>query len=123
VGNIAGNDSEVGDHVGADRCCREHDRCPYTIEGFTTKYNLYNFRFHTISHCECDDVFRTCLLSANSDQANHIGNLFFNVLGLKCFAFRRDMVCAERSWWGRCQRERPQISAETRDPLVYLTAN
>lgn len=56
VGNRSRDNAETeGTHVETDKCCRQHDLCNYTIESFTSKYNYVNFRFHTISHCECDD--------------------------------------------------------------------
>lgn len=119
VGNDTTDVTVVGDMSGPDRCCREHDTCPYTIQGFQTKYNLYNFRFYTVSHCECDDIFRTCLRMADSEQANIVGRLYFNYIGMKCFEFRRETVCAEREWWGRCKRQEIQVKAKMRDPLQY----
>jgi secretory phospholipase A2 len=55
VGNVSSAAQLYGGKVGVDRCCHEHDRCDYTIEGFSTRYGLFNYRFHTLSHCECDD--------------------------------------------------------------------
>lgn len=56
VGNRSSNNEETeGVQVDTDRCCRQHDLCNYTIGGFSSKYSMFNFRFHTISHCECDD--------------------------------------------------------------------
>ncbi|GFY01871.1 acidic phospholipase A2 PA4 [Trichonephila clavipes] len=57
-GSNARKFNELGYNAAADRCCRDHDHCPYTIEGFTRKFNFFNFRFHTISHCDCDE--RVC---------------------------------------------------------------
>jgi len=119
IGNDTTDITSVGDMSGPNRCCREHDTCPFTIQGFQTKYNMYNFRFYTISHCECDDIFRTCLRMANTDQSNLVGRLYFNYIGMKCFVFKRETVCAEREWWGRCKRERVQITADLRDPLQW----
>ncbi|EDL40423.1 phospholipase A2, group III, isoform CRA_a [Mus musculus] len=39
---------------GPDLCCREHDQCPQTISPLQYNYGIRNFRFHTISHCDCD---------------------------------------------------------------------
>lgn len=39
---------------GPDLCCREHDQCPQTISPLQFNYGIRNFRFHTISHCDCD---------------------------------------------------------------------
>lgn len=53
-----GSKAEFADSYGpnkeADQCCQKHDQCPYMIEGFTTRYNLFNYRIHTLSHCDCD---------------------------------------------------------------------
>ena len=46
---------DLGDSRDTDMCCRAHDFCPFTISGLTSKYNLFNYRFHTLSHCDCDD--------------------------------------------------------------------
>ena len=47
--------NDLGDSRDTDVCCRAHDFCPYTISGLTSKYNFFNYRFHTLSHCDCDD--------------------------------------------------------------------
>ena len=56
TGNTAKNFHDLGENSATDKCCRAHDHCPYVIEGFTTKYNLFNVRFHTLSHCQCDET-------------------------------------------------------------------
>jgi len=123
VGNVSADNDALGEIAAPDRCCKEHDRCPYTIEAMTTKYNMYNYRMTTISHCECDDIFRTCLRMVSSREADIVGELFFNYLGMKCFIFKRETVCAERSWWGKCVRETTQWAAELRDPLTWDSAS
>lgn len=52
-----GNTAEKYTHLGgnrADACCRKHDHCKFIIKGMTTKWNLFNYRPYTISHCSCD---------------------------------------------------------------------
>lgn len=44
----------VGVFQGPDLCCREHDLCPQNILPFQYNYGIRNYRFHTISHCDCD---------------------------------------------------------------------
>lgn len=44
----------AGIFQGADLCCREHDLCPQNIASFQYDYGIRNYRFHTISHCDCD---------------------------------------------------------------------
>jgi secretory phospholipase A2 len=46
--------AHAGLFQGPDLCCREHDRCPQTISPLQYNYGIRNFRFHTISHCDCD---------------------------------------------------------------------
>ena len=53
-GNTAEAFDDLGSETAADICCREHDYCPFTIESFTRRFNLFNYRLHTLSHCECD---------------------------------------------------------------------
>jgi len=70
-------------------------------------------------HCR----FRSCLRTVGSEEANMVGRLFFNVIGTKCFILRdrRENVCVERAWWGRCIRQETVINqyAELRGPLSY----
>lgn len=119
TGNRSPDSYEVGDIAGPDRCCKQHDQCPHNIRGLTTKYGLYNHRFYTISHCECDDIFRTCLKVDSSENADIVGNIFFNYIGMKCFVFKQVEKCVERAWWGKCEQYGMVWQAETRDPLTY----
>ncbi|KAH6933847.1 hypothetical protein HPB50_018602 [Hyalomma asiaticum] len=54
-GTSARKINELGHNSRADRCCREHDHCPFTIEAFQRRFHLFNYRLHTLSHCECDE--------------------------------------------------------------------
>jgi len=121
VGNMSTESQMYGNNIGVDLCCQEHDHCAYTIEGFTTKYKLFNYRFHTISHCECDDRFRTCLRATRSEPGDMLGRLYFHVIGMKCFIFQYDTECEERTWWGKCTKQRftREFHAEIRGPLTY----
>uniref|UniRef100_T1IUI3 Phospholipase A2-like central domain-containing protein n=1 Tax=Strigamia maritima TaxID=126957 RepID=T1IUI3_STRMM len=55
VGATTERYNELGFNAAADRCCRQHDFCSHIIEGFSSKYNIFNYRLHTISHCDCDE--------------------------------------------------------------------
>ena len=55
VGNRASGYEDLGEHAATDRCCREHDKCPNYIGAFTTKYNYWNLRPYTLSHCTCEE--------------------------------------------------------------------
>lgn len=54
-GSTASNYYDLGENIDTDKCCRAHDYCSVTIEGLTSQYNYFNYRLHTLSHCECDD--------------------------------------------------------------------
>jgi len=58
-----------------------------------------------------------------SEEANMVGRLFFNIIGVKCFVLRvqRETECVERSWWGGCVREEivSRQYAELRGPLSF----
>lgn len=54
-GDLADRYEDMGAHVGTDRCCREHDGCPFIIDGMTSGYGVFNYRMHTVSHCTCDE--------------------------------------------------------------------
>ena len=51
----AGGYDDLGENMATDRCCREHDHCPYMIDSFSTNYNYWNYRLHTLTHCSCEE--------------------------------------------------------------------
>ena len=56
--NWCGNGNQaddLGESVDADRCCREHDTCPYYIGSLSEGFGHFNMRLYTISHCACDE--------------------------------------------------------------------
>ncbi|CAN7941901.1 unnamed protein product [Ixodes pacificus] len=118
-GNSARKFTELGVNARADRCCRDHDHCPFTIEAFKKKFHLFNYRFHTVSHCECDERFRSCLKMGNNAASHMVGKLYFNIVQTKCFTFKKQDVCHRRSWWGKCvQRSREKV-ALLRDGMSF----
>ncbi|BFG00887.1 acidic phospholipase A2 PA4 [Drosophila madeirensis] len=109
-GNLAnGTYNDLGGASMADKCCRKHDHCQLWIDGMSTRYDLFNYRPYTLSHCSCDRRFRTCLKMAGDEAANAIGKLFFNVVQTQCFSLRVETVCLERGAGagssGQCLRE------------------
>ncbi|XP_004645572.1 group 3 secretory phospholipase A2 [Octodon degus] len=103
VGDSAGNSSKLGLFQGADLCCREHDHCPQTISPLQYNYGIRNFRFHTISHCDCDARFQECLRNQHDSISDIVGVAFFNVLEIPCFVLKEQEACVEWYWWGRCK--------------------
>ncbi|XP_013789581.1 acidic phospholipase A2 PA4-like [Limulus polyphemus] len=118
-GNNGRDYRQLGAHAAADQCCRDHDHCPYMIEGLSTKFGLFNFRFYTISYCKCDERFRSCLKLVGTTAANFVGRLFFNIIQTKCFLFRIERVCVTRSWWGGCLKYEEQRRGYIREGLRY----
>ncbi|WAR01508.1 PA2G3-like protein [Mya arenaria] len=119
-GDLASCYDDLGPDMELDMCCRDHDCCPYVIPPFTSRFNLFNYRFHSLLHCDCDQRFRGCLRSSVSTMASIIGKIYFNILGSKCFRLMEAKVCMERSWWGRCQRYENQTTAAVVNQVSFL---
>ena len=77
-------------YPGTDNCCRDHDYCPEKISMFSTKFELWNFNPFTISLCECDEAFRSCLKEVGSNMSATIGKTYFNDLMIPCFELKEE---------------------------------
>ncbi|XP_076761364.1 acidic phospholipase A2 PA4 isoform X3 [Xylocopa sonorina] len=88
-GTLAKSYDDLGHHRAEDICCREHDHCPITIAPHECIHGICNNSPFTRSHCDCDAKFRRCLQNINSEVANTLGALFFNVIQVTCFKERR----------------------------------
>ncbi|XP_008839248.1 group 3 secretory phospholipase A2 isoform X2 [Nannospalax galili] len=122
VGNSAENASELGIFHGPDLCCREHDRCPQTISPLQHNYGIRNFRFHTISHCDCDTRFQQCLRSQHDSISDIVGVAFFNVLEIPCFVLKEQEACVSWYWWGGC-RTYGSVPLAHLQPRTYYNAS
>jgi len=112
--------SDLGGFASADRCCRQHDLgCKKSIQPGETKYGLTNRRIHTIMHCDCDDMFRSCLKMAKTTSANTVGNMFFNFLSTPCYVVTEKEVCGQYTWWGKCKDVQVIKKAMWRKPAKY----
>ncbi|XP_053951755.1 uncharacterized protein LOC128859078 [Anastrepha ludens] len=119
-GNSANNTyNQLGGASDADRCCRRHDYCPMFISAFSSRYELFNYRPYTLSHCNCDRRFRTCLKMNNDDASNTIGELFFNMVPSQCFTLRNERQCQQRNAEGDCIKETFRKRAYVRDNQKY----
>ncbi|CAG0894243.1 unnamed protein product [Cyprideis torosa] len=119
-GNRADHQNDLGSYAGTDKCCRIHDTvCPMSINALSTGYGYYNHNLYTMSHCSCDERFRTCLQQTGTGASNMVGEIFFNIIKTKCFVIKKEKVCARRSWWGNCTRYRYKKTAISRDPMPY----
>ncbi|XP_032772135.1 group 3 secretory phospholipase A2 [Rattus rattus] len=122
VGNSAENASELGMFHGPDFCCQEHDQCPQTISPLQYNYGIRNFRFHTISHCDCDARFQQCLRSQGDSIADIMGVAFFNVLEIPCFVLKEQETCVAWHWWGGC-RTYGSLPLAHLQPRTYYNAS
>ncbi|XP_011687254.1 PREDICTED: uncharacterized protein LOC105449644 isoform X1 [Wasmannia auropunctata] len=96
-GDVAKSYDDLGQHSAEDSCCREHDHCPFTIAPQQCIHGICNSSPFTRSHCDCDAKFRRCLQNLNTEVANTLGALFFNVIQVTCFRERRP--CSQ---WQSC---------------------
>ncbi|XP_061586208.1 group 3 secretory phospholipase A2-like [Cololabis saira] len=108
---------------GADKCCREHDHCLHIIPAFKMKYGVFNRNFFTVSHCECDQRFRLCLLGMNDSISSMVGYSFFNILQVPCFELKQLKRCTEMYWWGMCKVAREAPYAVFKSPLPYNSSD
>ncbi|CAK1541740.1 unnamed protein product [Leptosia nina] len=100
AGNIADGYDDLGPEEEADRCCRDHDNCADYIPAGESKHNLTNRAFYSRLACICDLNFRQCLHEANTNTANKIGSVYFDLLGTECF--KEDYLvtgCKKRGGW------------------------
>ncbi|XP_044737877.1 phospholipase A2-like isoform X2 [Chrysoperla carnea] len=110
-GDVAKNYTDLGYNKAEDVCCREHDHCPNIIKSGECKNGICNTSHFTRSHCDCDARFRRCLQSLNTEVANTLGAVFFNVVQVTCFKERRP--CSQ---W---QRSKNQCAYEFRQSPKY----
>lgn len=119
-GNTAnGTYNHLGGASMADKCCRTHDHCKLYIPAMSNRFDLFNYRPYTLSHCNCDRRFRTCLKMANDEDANTIGKLFFNLVQTQCFVLTKEVVCQKRDSDGTCIKEHVKQKAYLRYNKKY----
>ncbi|XP_068559713.1 group 3 secretory phospholipase A2-like [Cebidichthys violaceus] len=125
TGSKAAGYEQLGMFESADRCCREHDHCLHVILAFTVNYGVFNSNFFTVSHCDCDQRFRQCLLGVNDTISSMVGYSFFNILRVPCFELKQQRRCTEMYWWGMCKVAKKAPYAVFKSPLPYadVTSN
>ncbi|XP_019844321.2 uncharacterized protein LOC105234072 isoform X1 [Bactrocera dorsalis] len=95
-GTTADDYNDLGPHVAEDRCCREHDHCPNVLNVGECRRGLCNTGTFTRSHCDCDARLRKCLQSLNTETANTLGAIFYNVVQVTCFQERSPCSAHQR---------------------------
>uniref|UniRef100_A0A3Q2GD72 phospholipase A2 n=1 Tax=Cyprinodon variegatus TaxID=28743 RepID=A0A3Q2GD72_CYPVA len=121
-GNKAPSYADLGVFSDTDSCCREHDQCKHTILSFQSEFGVFNSNIFTMSHCDCDNKFRSCLRTANDSIADVVGYTFFNLLKMHCFTFSHRLQCAERNWFGMCKKTQMALYADVHSPTQYESA-
>uniref|UniRef100_A0A665UDF1 Phospholipase A2-like central domain-containing protein n=1 Tax=Echeneis naucrates TaxID=173247 RepID=A0A665UDF1_ECHNA len=76
----SGNKAPSYADLETDSCCREHDQCKHTILSFHSDFGVFNTNIFTMSHCDCDNRFHSCLKEANDSISHVVGYTFFNLL-------------------------------------------
>ncbi|KAK3083102.1 hypothetical protein FSP39_014024 [Pinctada imbricata] len=118
-GQTAKHYNDIGTDNELDECCREHDLCPVLVHPFSFKYHYFNYRFHAVLHCKCDEEFRNCLKQSLSKNANLVGRIYFNIMGSKCLVLRESDVCHRYSWWGTCLEYRKHTVAHVKSQKYF----
>lgn len=104
-GNIAQGYDDIGIHDAEDRCCREHDNCPNALARGECRQGICNDSPFTRSHCDCDAELRRCLQNVNTETANTIGAIFFNVIQVTCFKERRPCSQWQRNGYAQAESD------------------
>ncbi|XP_042277510.1 group 3 secretory phospholipase A2-like [Thunnus maccoyii] len=123
TGSKAVRYEQLGMFESADRCCREHDHCLHIIPVFTVNYGVFNSNLFTVSHCDCDQRFRQCLLGVNDTISSMVGYSFFNILRVPCFELKKQKRCTKMYWWGMCKVAKEAPYAVFKNPLPYDTTH
>ncbi|KAK5932490.1 hypothetical protein CgunFtcFv8_004191 [Champsocephalus gunnari] len=121
TGSQAVRYDQLGMFESADRCCREHDHCLHVIPSFTMNYGVFNHNLYTVSHCDCDQRFRQCLLSVNDSISSMVGYSFFSILRVPCFELKQKKHCTQLYWWGTCKVSQSAPYAILESPLPYAS--
>ncbi|XP_068562522.1 group 3 secretory phospholipase A2 [Cebidichthys violaceus] len=122
-GNKAPSYADLGVFTDTDSCCREHDHCNHTIPAFHSQFGIINSNIFTMSHCDCDNKFHSCLTQANDSISEMVGYTFFNLLKMHCFQFSHRLQCTERNWFGMCKETKMALCAEVHPPTLYDSPN
>merc|ERR1719154_370790 len=88
----------LGSAVELDKCCRAHDYCPV----YSMRLSQDNPTPYTQVHCLCDQMFYQCLKNVGTSLADTVGQIFFNIVNMKCLNFVMDGNKCSLSIRGRC---------------------
>ncbi|XP_071947238.1 uncharacterized protein [Antedon mediterranea] len=103
ISNKADHYEDLGEYPDEDVCCRDHDYCKISIHSFDYGYGYYNLDVKTISHCDCDREFFSCLRLINSPKAQMVLGIY-QFFQKNCFDVEEKFRCVEWNW-GLCVKE------------------
>lgn len=72
-----------------------------------------------IIKCLCNFRFTSCLKVLNTQVADMIGDIYFNVIKTQCFVFQKSRECVKYKWWGGCAQEGDKWNVEVKAPISY----
>jgi len=99
TGNVAEDLNDLGPLADLDACCRDHDLCPDDLEPGQTRHNITNDSPFTMSHCDCNNKFRSCLVTVGSPEAKEVGQAYFSTGLFQCYRLDKPVIqCKE--WAG-----------------------
>ncbi|XP_048412563.1 group 3 secretory phospholipase A2 [Stegostoma tigrinum] len=119
AGDSAENYADLGIFHQTDSCCREHDHCKHTLSSFEYNYGVWNIRLHTVSHCNCDEMFRRCLLNVNDTISTIVGHAYFSFLQVPCFDLKPVERCVKKTQWNHCNITEQVLQAVFRSQPRY----
>lgn len=79
-----------------DACCKEHDTCPFSIEPWAEQEGIVNDSIFTLSSCDCDKDFFTCLDNIKGRTANAI-KFGFTFFVSQCIDHDYKKVCVKNT--------------------------
>lgn len=99
TGNVAEGLDDLGSLREVDACCRDHDLCPEDLEPGQTRHNITNDSPFTMTHCDCNKSFRTCLKNVGSGEAKEVGSAYFSTGLFQCYRLAKP-VKGCKQWAG-----------------------
>jgi len=115
IDDIAPSYKSLGTNRKLDKCCRAHDFCPDKIKPGATKGGIENkLKLKTISNCECEQIFHSCLKSVDSLNANSVGFLYFSS-NRECIEMRHPKRCLEWDFTNKTEN----IESEKSEDFIF----
>lgn len=79
-----------------EECTQHHRKCFPSIPSKQISMNINNQMIFELKHCYCDMQMYNCLKRSfkhGDSNANRIGDVYFNLLAVKCFRYEYRPQC------------------------------